>query len=657
MSMKNYIYALAFIFGLILGQSVHAQNLWGSGYYQGQMICPYEAKTSNAATSMTDEEKEERKKIASLKADVKLKQSERKRAEAQVDSLRKKLERHLDSSVLDFLLDTHIEGAKKCDEYRTAHPRCNPQLQTVASISTPADQAGSTVVSQQSADDKVFCDGLIDPPGILAAKWNSKDASGKGGYCIGNSNLNAGSVHSSLCSDDKLRPSDSKRRSYNTSECSKALADYRKFKIQLGNIADKEERMQEEIEDRAYAIADARERAKIEREYNQRLTESDCEECDKASRGYNYQKPPRDWVSTVVNVAGGIGLMYYGKKAEEAANEYNAQAGWPSSQSYGYPFYQAGMAGVINGLVGPGAYGCSSTVGGGGFPYGAGGGWNLGGSANGAFGPFAGNGGAFGYPQGMFGSPWGGGAYTPGFGPGGQMNGPFGGFNIGGQFGFPNNGNMQFGSPQFGGQFGGNPLLGGPQFGAGGQFGFGGPQFGGPQFGGPQFGAGGQFGLGGQFGGNPLLGGQFGNGQLSGQYQLQMLQYQQQMQQQQMQQQMQYYQMQIQQQQQQAQQYYMRQQQALQIQMQMAQLNAQLQALQQQSYYGSGGSLGYGGGGGFGINFGIGGSFGIGGGAGGPMYPGTPGFNPGAGLGGGQFPGAPGTTPFPGTGGGTTRGR
>lgn len=652
MSMKNYIYAVAFIFGLFLSQSVHAQNLWGSGYYQGQMICPYEAKTSNAATSMTDEEKEERKKIASLKADVKLKQSERKRAEAQAESLRKKLERHLDSTVLDFLLDTHIEGAKKCDEYRTAHPRCNPQPQTVASVvaslSTPADQASSTAVSQSAAD-KTFCDGLTDPPEILAGKWNTKDASGKGGYCIGDSKSNAGSVHSSLCSDDKLRPQDSKRRSYNASECSRALADYRKKRIELANAADKEERLQEEIEDRAYAIADARERAKIEREYSRRNTESDCEECDKESRGYSYQKPPRDWVSTAVNVAGGIGLMYYGKKAEEAANEYNAQAGWPSTQSYGYPFYQAGMAGVINGLVGPGAYGCSSTIGGGGFPYGSGGGWNIGGAANGAFGPFAANGGAFGYPPGMFGSPWGGGAYTPGFGPGGQMNGPFGGFNIGGQFGFPNNGNMQFGGPQFGG----NPLLGGPQF--GGQFGVGG-QFGAPPFGGPQFG-GPQFGVGGQFGGNPLMGGQFGmNGQLSAQYQLQMLQYQQQMQQQQMQQQMQYYQMQMQQQQQQAQQYYMRQQQALQIQMQMAQLNAQLQALQQQSYYGAGGGLGggFGAGGGFGVSFGIGGSIGVGGGS---MYPGTPGYNPYPGAGGVPVPN-PGTTPFPGVGGGTTpRGR
>lgn len=652
MSMKNYICAATFIFGFLLSQNLHAQNLWGSGAYGGQMICPYESKTSKAAVNISDEEKEERRTIASKKAEVKLRLNEKKRAEAQLESLRKKLERHLDDSVLTFLLDTHIEGAKKCDEYRTFHPRCNPQAAPVpvapaANAAIPADQAGAVVAPpaaavapQLSAADKVFCEGLSEPPEILASKWTGKDASGKGGYCIGNSRSNAGSVHSSLCADDKLRPQDSKRRSYNSSECSRALADYRKKRIEAANAADKEERLQEEIEDRTYAIADIRERARIERVYSQRDTESDCEDCSKSSRGYEYRKPPRDWISTAVNVAGGIGMMYYGKKAEEAANEYNAQAGWPSHQSYGYPFYQAGMSGVINGLVGPGAYGCSSTFGGGGFPHGAGGGWNLGGSANGAFGPFGANGGAFGYQPNHFGAPWGGGAFTPGFGPGGQVNGPFGGFNVGGQFGFPNNGGPNFGGPggQFGGQFPG--------------------QFPGGPFGGQ---LGGQFG--GQFGNqNPLLGGQFGGGQMSAQYQLQMLQYQQQMQQQQMQQQMQYYQVQMQQQVQQQQQYYMRQQQALQIQMQMAQLNVQLQALQQQSYYGSGGSLGAGGGFGVGGGFGIGGSINIGGsigiGSGGPMfpgsnYPGAGGINPSPG-------GFPISTPFPGAGGGggsPTRGR
>ena len=90
MSMKNMIFAVTFIFGLILSPNLNAQNLWGSGANQGQMICPYEAKTSKAAINVSDEEKEERKKIATLKSESKLKLSEKKRAEAQVESLRKR---------------------------------------------------------------------------------------------------------------------------------------------------------------------------------------------------------------------------------------------------------------------------------------------------------------------------------------------------------------------------------------------------------------------------------------------------------------------------------------------------------------------------------------------------------------------------------------
>lgn len=671
MSVNNYKYALALVISLFISQnSLAQQNLWGSGFFQGGMSCPYETKVSKAAVSMSDEEKEERQKIKELKADLKLTQLEKKRADKEVEYLRKKIERNFDSSVVDFLLNTHIEGAKTCDSYRAGNPRCNPKPVTVTTTEpvsgdAPKDQAGATrtttttKIPELSAEDKTYCDGLSsDVPELLKNKWNSKESSGRGNYCIGDSKSNAGSVHSSICSDTALRPQDVKGRSYNASDCARSLAEYRKKRIALANAADKEERIKEEISDRTYAITDARERAKIDREYRQALTEAECEDCDRESRGYSYQKPKRDWMSTLVNVGAGFGLMYMGKRAEDAANEYNAQAGWPSQSSYGFPFYAAGSNGVINGLVGPGAYGCSGGYGGAGFPFGSGGAWNLGGAANGAFGPFAGAGGAFGYPQGMFGSPWGGGMYNPGFGVGGQMNGPFGGFNFGGPFGFPNNGNMALcitapcnpGGGQFGGPFGGP--FGMPQMGG---------QFGGP-FGMPPFG--GQ--LGGQFG-MPPMGGQLG-GQFGMQYQMQMLQMQQQMQQQYYQQQQQYYQAQMQQQMQMAQRQQQAQQQAMQIQMQMAQLNMQLQQLYQQNYYGGaglgvgagfqlGGSIGFGG---YGGSFSIGapnGSYPGGPGMGLPGVPGglpggTPGFYPPVGAPYNPYPGA-GT----GTGTGTGRGR
>jgi hypothetical protein len=610
MPVNNLRCAMMSIFGLVLlSPTLHAQELWGSGAYQGAASCQYETRTAKNAVSMSDDEKEAREDITRLKSELKSKQAARKRAESKQDILRKRIERYFDASVVEFILDVHVEGNKNCSEYTTSHPECVTPPPPVAGSaeSSGSDTAGAGAVSGGLP---ATCANLTAVPDILANKW-----SGPNGYCVGSGKSNAGSVKPSICSDASLRNTD--RHSVNTSECSHAIADYRKNRIDLANAADREEKLGDEISDKQYAIADAREEARLDRELARNDTEGGCEECNAAARGYSYQKPKRDWLSTAVNVVGGIGLLAYGKQAEKSANEYNAQAGWPSTQSYGYPFYQAGISGVINGLVGPGAYGCSGGLNGAGFPYGSGGAYSLGGSANGAYGPGASVGGAFGYPQNQYGSPWGGGAYNPGVGPGGVINGPNGGLNIGGQFGFPNNGAMCITYPcnVGGGQFG----IG---IGAGGQFG----QQGYNPYGQQQY--------------NPYGQGQFGlNGQYSAQYQLQMLQQQQQQQQQYYQMQQQYYQQQYQQQMQQQQQAYQRQQQSYQIQQQMAQLNLQLQQIQQGSYYGNG--TGIGGIGGIGYNGGISAGISIGGaptaggftGAAGinPYYPGTgysTGYNP-----------------------------
>lgn len=619
MSVHNikYVFALAFCL-FLLGQTEKAeasQGLWGSGYMQGGMTCPYQPRVARNAVSMSDDEKEARDGVKKLRDELKRKENDKKRAEAKIDNLRRRIERHLDSSVVEFLLDTHIEGAMTCDKYKSIRNGC---LASGAPAVVP--QSGDASAAVAPAVSSVQCDALQDVPEILAGKWNDK-VGGRGQYCVGSSRSNAGSVSSALCSDETLRPQDVRRRSFNSSECTKALSDYRKTRIELANAADREERIQDEIEDKEYAISDARERARIDREYRLRNeTEGECDDCDAYNRGYAYQKPKRDWFSTATNVIGGIVMMGVGRNAEQAANEYNAQAGYPSDKSYGFPYYQAGLAGVINGLSGPGAFGCAGGYGGAGFPYGANGQFGLGGGANGAYGPFGAQGGAFGYPQGMYGSPWGGGAFNPGFNMNGGLNGPFGGVGLGGQFGFPpTNGNMAMcftwpcnvggGGPQFG--------LGG---GVGGQFGLGGQgQFGNPFGGGPgaQFGLGGNLGLGGQFGlgGQPQfgMGNQFGmGGQMSMQYQMQMMQMQQQMQQQQMQAQQQYYQQQYQAQMQYYQQAQQRQQQAQQIQQQIMQLNMQLQQIQYSNQYGlgGGGGLQLGGGLNFGLN--IGGGVGIG---------------------------------------------
>lgn len=625
---------------LLLSPELRANGLWGSGAYQGGMICPYETRTANNATSISDDESEARSYVNELRTEQRRADLEMRRLQRRKDTLRRQIGSYFTSSVANFVADTHIDSGLRCNQYRTSNPACN-EAAPPAPPATNGDVAGAEATPAPAAPD---CSGLMEVPvEELRSKWHSRP----GGYCVGDSDANAGAVNGSLiCNDTNLRarlPS-GRGRSINASECSSTLSEYRTVILELQNAQDRKAELTEQVRQARESIRDLREEARIERELAR--TEGDfCTDCDEDSRGYS-ARPRRDWMSTLVNVGAGIGMMYLGRQNERAANEYNAQAGWPSTESYGYPYYQAGISGVINGLVGPGAYGCSSALGANGPQFGVG--------ANG-YGPHGAQAGAFGYPPGYQGTPWGGGIYNPGYGINGTINGPNGGFNSGGQF--PYNGAMCImppcniaggGNPYGGNPYGGNPF-GGP---FNGQFGinigspYGQNPYGQNPYGNP-YGGGGQFGL---------------NGQLSAQYQMQMLQMQQQQQQQYYQMQQQYYQQQLQQQMQQQQLYAQRQQQAMQIQMQMAQLNAQLQALQQQSYYGGGfNSGGYNNGGlvngGFNFGAGFNGSFNVGapspvgfpggGGAYNPYQPPNP-YQPGLGAPGAYPPGPGGYPPGPG---------
>ena len=522
------LFALIFCVFLVSQKSqAQQQNLWGSGYYQGGISCPYQTSVARNATSMSDDEKDARRDIATLNRDLALSKSKVAKDTATSASLRRQIATYFDGSVVDFLLDTHIEGAKLCKDYRSVSNGCvAPPAPPAPPAPVAAAGVSATVTSPPTPPPftpAAGCDTKESPPDLLAKRWTESDG-GLGPYCVGSYPTNAGSVASSICSDVSLRAEG--HHSFSTSACVKALADYRKNRIDLANAADDVEKKNEEILAKNRAIADARELARIDREYRlANETESDCPECDAYSRGSNSgPQLHRDWTSTATNILGGVLNFALGQKAESAGREQAAQLGVMADHSYGYPYYQAGLAGVINGLTGPGAYGCAGGYNGSGFPYGANGQFGQNGGPNGAYGPFGANGGAFGYPQNMYGSPWGGGAFNPGLNMNGGFNGPFGGTGNGQ---FPGNGNMSmcFTWPC---NTGGNGANFGLNGGVGGQFGLNSPfgnQYGqgspfGNQFGNPQFN--------GQFG-NPQFSGQFGlNGQLSSQYQLQMMQMQQQ---------------------------------------------------------------------------------------------------------------------------------
>ncbi len=671
--MSNSLLVLAIFFTAFLASETSSASarMDGTGYYGGMQQCPYPTRIGREAFSMSDEEKEERREIVKRKKELKLRKLEVARAEKQREFAGAKLERFFEGSVAEFLTGVHIEKLNKCENYKV-HPslKCFAKADDKGtSTAGEADEKGKEVAKENLSK----CGEKDDVPDLLAKSWIKSDADGGGGYCAANNDSSKGSINPAICSDSKLRPeSDRKNKSYSISDCTKALKDYRKFRIEQGNAQAKYDRAKDEIEDREFAASNARERAALDRKYKMEDTEGDCEDCDEESRGYSFKKPKRDWPSIIGQVGLGLGLGFLGKKYDDRNAEYQAQLGYPPTQGYptavsmGLPFILGGVYGAMNGGTGAGGFGC------GGNTYGGGG-------ANGVYGPFGANGGAFGYPQKMYGAPWGGGMYNPGIGAYGEFNGPNGGFpgGLNGQFGigaainggYPGmGGGGAFGGGQFGGggafgggQFGGGGAFGGGQFGGGGAFG--GGQFGGGgAFGGGQFGGGGAFG-GGQFGGGGAFGG--GGGAFAGamnggmgsymnnpQLQQQMMQQQQQM----LQQQMQYYQAQMQAQMQAVQRQQQIQQQAAQVEQEIASLQMRLRML-----YTGGGSYG-GGGGGFG-----GGGIQGGGAISGGIYIGaaapTPGY-PGGGGGGyngggfqsGSFPppGGPPAGPVPAGGPGAT---
>ncbi len=308
-------------------------SLYGSGHYGGMQQCPYPTRIGREAFSMSDEEKEERKEISKRKKELKLRKLEVARAEKEREFAGRKLERYFETSVAEFLMDVHIEKLNKCENYKV-HPslKCFAKKGDTDTGKTTAGEANDSGDAEKK-EISSKCGEKDDVPDLLAKSWIKSDADGGGGYCSAGNESAKGSVNPAICSDTKLRPeSDRKNKSYSVSDCTKALKDYRKFRIEQGNAQAKYDRAKDEIEDREFAASNARERAALDRKYKMEDTEGDCEDCDEESRGYTYKKPKRDWPSIIGQVGIGLGLGFLGKKYDDRNAEYQAQLGYPPTQ-------------------------------------------------------------------------------------------------------------------------------------------------------------------------------------------------------------------------------------------------------------------------------------------------------------------------------------
>ena len=403
-------------------------NLQGSGYWGGQQNCGYQQSQNTGRTQtqqksqQSEEEKAASSKISDLKKQLASKQLEKKRAESEMQSAARKLERVFDSEILDFLLDTHIEKGNECKSYKT-FPANNcvgekGKGATAVAEGTTVDENGAQVVQAKTVPVSFDCDGKEEVPEKLKAKWTT---AGPGSYCTANSRSSGGAVSANICKDTSLR-SDDRKGSASTSDCGKALTDYRKNRIKRDETQAKIEKIEDDIENQQYAIADAKERAALEKEYRMsNSSEANCEECGQMSRdggGGQRQSNSRDWGSILGNIGVGLGLAYVGKQYDERNAEYSAQLGYPPQSGYptaismGAPYILNGIYGAVNGSSGQGSFGCGNTSMMSGMS-----GMN---GMNGMMGMSA-----FGYPQNIMGGGQmnGGGMYTMGYNPYNSMYG------------------------------------------------------------------------------------------------------------------------------------------------------------------------------------------------------------------------------------------
>lgn len=599
MSLRNFSSSLlasaAFAVAVLSSGQASAQYYsanQGSGVWGGTQNCSTQQRVGNGAINLTAEQKEEKKALEKENARIELLKRDVEKNEAYLKRISKNINAFFIDDVAEFITETHMQGAKLCEDYKT-YPGYNcPIKRTRAELQEEADKKSkdTTTVGVGTADTSgtpvlsaaqlTVCRGKSEVPAILAKVWTSP-----AGYCEAETRQSRGQVSAEICNDEALRAEvDKKSRKVTVSECKSSLKEYRTRSIKLENARADLEKAEQDLQDREERIADKEADAALEAKYKSKKTEGQAGclsgDCDNVSSNKSYGL-------SIAQVGAGLLFGAIGKKYDDRNAEYQAQLGYPpesgspTAVSFGFPYLLAGAYGALTGGSATGSFSGGGGVNGSGCGNG-----NLWGGGNNVYGPAGNTGGAFGYPQNMYASPWGGGAYNPGLNAYGNFNGPNGGLagNLNGQFGVGSPLNGLLGAA-------GNGLLNGAggigtAFNNGlngalnGQFGAAAGGAGYPTAGyNPLYAAANGTFANGQFG--VAANGQFGsyaNNQYGLQQQQAQLQYQAQLAAQQAQQaQAQYYQQQIQAQQQQQRQ--------IMVQQQAGQLTAQIQQVQQNSQY------------------------------------------------------------------------
>ncbi len=536
--------AMTFAMTLVSAKS-HAQ-MWGAGVYGGMSQCPYQVDVGDAATDIADAIDQLNEDMSNLKEKQSDAQKEAREAKRDYESGRDTVSRYGLSKESVSLLEKHISSPKTCGQYDNFLCKDGKCSASPTKCNTSKDGADSKGGSSADAGSGWQCgtEDTSDFPG-----WDKACDVTKAGYVDA----------AKACDFGNKIDSSKSYAKFDRSKCVDGLSKWQKS-------YDVWKKKDAESNDLKQQIADIKSRIKVaqkdykkevkeyQREQQKSQTEGGCVQCMLAGNGYVSQPKRSNTGEIIANVGLGIAAMYFGQQQNQYISDNNAKLGFQSqsypSLGYGFPYFMGALSGAMNGGssgggggfyggvgggVGSGAFGCGSGMGGTGSVNGSGGMMGPFGMG-GMYGP---QGGAFGYPQNMYGSPMGGGMYNMGMGPWG-MNGPNGGGGMGNMGGMMANGSVGFMSP--GGYMMGYPASGGMSgygnmMGNGGYMMSGGAMMNGGAMMGGMSGYGNMMGGGAMMGGGTMMstGAMMGDG---GAAQMQMYQQQMQMQMQQYQQQM-----------------------------------------------------------------------------------------------------------------------
>lgn len=407
---------LLIFFSVSVAEAQYAE--FGAGLYGGLSACPYDYEEGDGAEEDSDLVHEYRQNLSKARKALKDAKTKQTKAKTKLKTARGKIAKVIKGGAL-----STVTGHMDTPNDRTSY----------------GENCDGAEAHQDGEDD----DDAI--PAVLRGQSNKQASAGSGSnylpsddsfcYTINEKNYNAwlkyaqdgGLVDERICDEPKARFVNRSASYDQRSDCREGLSDYHDAA--------------EELRDIGAEIADAKDNVKLyeglieDQEEAERIAREDDDdtEADAGCWWCRHHRRPST-IETVANVGlsvlGGV-LAYKGAKY---AIDQNSRLGWPTSPylaaGMGYPFLMNGIYGAIGGGIGGGAFGCAGGAYGGGYPYGPYGMMSPYGTLGGSL--YGGAGGAFGYPGGMFGTPYGNGLFMPGMYPGGGF--PYGGFGIPGQF-------------------------------------------------------------------------------------------------------------------------------------------------------------------------------------------------------------------------------